>query len=154
MGRRVSDPTSALPGLSGPVAITLGYLGAYYASIVNVLRVKRTLQREYEARGETFDRYATADKRMLAADRVQLNTLEHMPPFLTLLWLDATLVSALHASVLGGAYLASRLVYPLMVGKTLGAGAPAHIGRVTFVGYAALGLLAIDLAWALVRAWL
>lgn len=147
----MNDPTS-IREYAGPVAVTLGYLTSYYLSIGNVLRVKGALQREYRARGETFDRYATPDKRMLAADRVQLNTLEHMPPFLALLWLDAALVSALHATVLGGAYLASRLAYPLMVGRQLGTGAPRHIFRVTGVGYAALGLLAADLVRALVRA--
>lgn len=138
--------------LAGPVAVTLSYLVVYYLTIVNVLRVKKGLSAEYRARGETFDRYATPDKRMLAADRIQLNTLEHMPPFLALLWIDATLVSAAHASVLGAAYLLSRCLFPFMVGRQLGQGAPDGIMRVTGIGYGALALLAGDVIWACVGA--
>ncbi|MBK7864235.1 MAG: MAPEG family protein [Archangiaceae bacterium] len=138
--------------LAGPLAVTLGYVVVYYLSMMNVLRVKTALSREYQARGETFDRYATHDKRMLAADRVQLNTLEHMPPFLVLLWLDATLASAPHASVLGGVYLLTRCIYPFMVGRALGGEAPRGIGRVIGISYLMLALFAVDLVVALVRA--
>jgi hypothetical protein len=137
--------------LAGPVAVTLSFLAVYYLTIVNVLRVKKALAAEYQARGEAFDRYATLDTRMRAADRIQLNTLEHMPPFLVLLWLDATLVSAAHASVIGAVYLLSRCAYPFMVGRQLGAGAPRGIVRVTGIGYAALAVLAADVTWACVR---
>src|SRR5215510_6802341 len=63
------------------------YFALYYALNVHVLRTKRRLRREYRARGEEFDRYYTQDRRMLTADRCLLNMLEHMPPFVCLLWL-------------------------------------------------------------------
>lgn len=138
------------PSLAAPAAVTLGYLLVYYLTILNVLRVKSAIAAELNARGESFDRYATPDPRMRAADRIQLNTLEHMPPFLTLLWLDAGFAGAAHATALGGVYLATRCLYPFMVGTTLGGSAPKGIGRVTTIGYVTLALLAGDVVRALV----
>ncbi len=98
---------------AGPVWVTLGLVLYYYASILNVLRVKNRLGREYRARNETFDRYLSNDRQMLTADRVQLNTLEQMPPFLILLWLDASLVNPQHATIAGVIYLTARFVLPV-----------------------------------------
>ena len=67
--------------------VTFAYLILYYAFMLNVLRVKLKVAASCKARGEKFDRYQNNDPILRAADRIQLNTLEHMPPFLILLWL-------------------------------------------------------------------
>lgn len=136
---------------AGPLLVTLGYLLVYYAAITNVLRVKTRLHREGAARGEPFDRYATSDRRMLAADRVQLNMLEHMPPFLVLLWLVAAFGNTLHATVGGSLYLATRIAYPLVLGGNVGRDAPRRVMPLTFTGYAVLAAFAVELAWV---AWM
>ena len=136
---------------AGPLLISLGYILFYYLTIVNVSRVKTRLRREAKERGERFDRYNTPDKRMLAADRVQLNTLEHMPPFLALLWLDATLVNVHHATAAGGVYLASRMLYPFVLGRQIGSDAPRRVMPLTFTGYTVLGFLWVDLLHTYIR---
>ena len=147
MSYRPALPTIRI--FAGPLLVTLGYFAFYYGALVNILRVKRTLRRELAARGERFDRYATPDKRMLAADRVQLNTLEHMPPFLTLLWLDAVLVSPTHAAIGGSVYLATRCLYPFVLGSRVGGDAPRRVIPLTFTGYVTLACLSADLVRAL-----
>ena len=49
---------------------------------------------------------------LLAADRVQLNTLEHMPPFLVALWMLAATTSADQAAFWGWLYVGLRALYP------------------------------------------
>lgn len=136
---------------SGPVAVTLAYVTLYYLFQINVLRVKTAQQKAYEARGEKFDRYFGEDREMLAADRVQLNTLEHMPPFLVLLWLNAVFVSPFSASVAGAIYVAARALYPFLLGGRLGRGAPAIIMASTGFGYAVLVWYAGALIWAMTQ---
>ena len=75
----------------GPLLVTVAYVVIYYLLVANQLRVKRRLKREYQARGEKFDRYFNTDRELLAADRYVGNMLEHMPPFLALLWLGRAL---------------------------------------------------------------
>ena len=94
--------------MAGPAWITAALLLIYYGSMLNLLRVKRKLHQSYRARGERFDRYFGQDREMLAADRVQLNTLEHMTPFLAALWLHAFWVSPRSASWAGALYPVSR----------------------------------------------
>ncbi len=137
---------------TGPVAVTLAYVTLYYAFQINVLRVKTAQKKAYEARGEKFDRYYTQDREMLAADRVQLNTLEHMGPFLVLLWLNAIYVSPFSATVAGGVYVAARALYPFLMGERLGRGVPAIITVSTGLGYAVITWYAGALIWALVQA--
>lgn len=134
---------------SGPLIVTLAYVGLYYGFIVNILRVKRALAAAHAARGEKFDRYFDQDREMLAADRLQLNTLEHMPPFLVLLWLNAVFVSPLSATVAGAAYVVGRAYYPLVLGRRLGRGVRSSIMLSTGVGYAVLVYLSGALVWAL-----
>ncbi len=136
---------------TGPIAVTLAYILVYYAFMIWQLRVKARLPAEYKARGETFDRYFTQDREMLAADRTLLNTLEHMPPFLALLWLDAVFVSPLFATVLGAVYVVARAIYPLAMGKSLGHRVGASIYVSTGPGYLVLIVLAGALGWALVQ---
>jgi uncharacterized membrane protein YecN with MAPEG domain len=133
----------------GPTWITLAYVALYYALQVQVLRVKGRLRRAYADRGEKFDRYFGQDREMLAADRVQLNTLEHMPVFLALLWLAAYSVGAQEATIAGAIYLATRIAYPFVLGGRLGRGVPNRIMGVTFTGYGVLAWLAVRIGMSL-----
>ena len=122
----------------GPLLVTMAYVVLYYVLVGNQLRVKRRLKRDYQERGEKFDRYFNTDREMLAADRYVGNMLEHMPPFLALLWLNAIFVGPRNASVAGAAYVACRVLYPFLMGRRLGRGIPTRILFATFVGYAVL----------------
>jgi hypothetical protein len=128
--------------------VTVAYVLVYYAMIVNGLRVRTKLRRAYRARGETFDRYFGADREMLAADRYVGNMLEHMPPFLLLLWLNAIFVDPRGASWVGAVYLGSRLLYPFMMGSRLGKGVPSRILFATVIGYLVLAYFALRLVVA------
>jgi len=132
---------------TGPLAVTLAYFLVYYAFQINVLRVKSARKKEHAERGEKFDRYFNEDRELLAADRVQLNTLEHMPPFLALLWLNAIFVGPFGATVAGGLYVAARAIYPFLVGGRLGRGVGAKVTISTGTGYAVLIYFAGALAF-------
>ncbi|MEM6929497.1 MAG: MAPEG family protein, partial [Myxococcota bacterium] len=80
----------------------------------------------------------------------QLNTLEHMPPFLALLWLHAAFVSPGSATVAGGVYLASRVAHPLVMGSRLGRGVKLAILYATVPGYLVLAYLLGGLVTVLV----
>lgn len=127
---------------AGPAWVTLAYFSVYYAFITRGLIVKLRLSREYEARGEKFDRYFSQDREMLASDRIQLNMLEHMPVFLVLLWLQAAIVSSGEATVLGALYIATRVAYPFLVGNRMGRNIPLRLLFATFGGYIILVVMA------------
>ncbi len=135
----------------GPAWVTLAYVGLYYLFMTNVLRTKVRVGQEYQQRGETFDRYNSRDREMLAADRIQLNMLEHMPAFLLLLWLHAVIVDIDEATIAGGIYVAFRAVYPVVLGKRLGRAVPKRLLFVTFGGYAVLAFLAARIAMKLLE---
>src|SRR3954462_6654739 len=120
---------------AGPLLVTVAYLVVYFLLFGNQLRVRTRLRRAYRARGESFDRYFNTDREMLAADRYVGNMLEHMPPFLLLLWLNAVFVGPHGASFAGGTYVVSRLIYPLLLGRQLGRGVPTRILFATLIGY-------------------
>lgn len=141
-----------LPTQTGPLLVTLAYLLVYYAIVVNVGRTKIRLAREYAKRGEKFDRYFGQDREMLAADRFQLNQLEHMPPFLILLWLVAVFVSPMFASVGGCIYVLTRALYPFMMGSRLGRGVKGSILVATLPSYLVLLSFMGALVWATVAA--
>jgi len=134
---------------AGPLAVTLSYVGLYYGFIIYILVVKQRLIKAHKARGEKFDRYFNQDRELLAADRLQLNTLEHMPPFLALMWLHAAFVGVSGATIGGVVYLGSRAVYPLMLGKRLGRGVQARVMLATFTGYGVTAYFMIVLGLAL-----
>jgi hypothetical protein len=134
--------TSDIQSYAGPIAVTLAYVLLYYVFQLLILRAKTRLQAEYKARGEKFDRYFGQDREMLAADRVQLNTLEHMGPFLVLLWLNAVFVGPTGTTIAGGIYVAARAVYPLLMGRRLGRGIKSQIMISTGAGYAVLAYFA------------
>jgi len=122
----------------GPALVTVAYVALYYVLQTYSLRLKFRLAKEYRARGERFDRYFGQDREMLAADRYQLNTLEHMPPFLILLWLHAVFVSPVGATIAGAIYVMSRVAYPFVLGRRVGGGPPMRVFPVTFTGYGVL----------------
>ncbi|HEY8922753.1 MAG TPA: MAPEG family protein [Polyangia bacterium] len=143
-------PATELPVMSarafgGPLLVTVAYVVVYYLMITHQVVVKTRLRRAYRARGETFDRYLGGDREMLAADRVVGNMLEHMPAFLVLLWLNAIFVGPRGAALAGAAYVLSRLVYPLIMGRRLGKGVPPRIMFVTVIGYVVLAYFAVRL---------
>ena len=136
---------------TGPVLVTVVYFAVYYALHLHVLRTKRRLRSEYRANGEEFDRYFSRDRRMLAADRCVLNMLEHMSPFVCLLWLHAAFVSPLSATVAGSSYVATRAAYPLLLGPSMGTQLPSRLLVATYGGYGVLLYLAAALCVAACR---
>lgn len=136
---------------AGPIAITLALMGLYYGFMVSAARVKMRLTRSYAARGEKFDRYFSQDREMLAADRIQLNLLEHMPPFLVLLWCNAVFVGTQSATVAGAIYVLARLAYPFLMGNRLGRSIQAKVLIATVPGYGVMLWLLGALLWALLR---
>ena len=134
-----------------PILVTVAYVLVYYATTVNVALVKGKLFRDYQAKGEKFDRYRTPEPRMLAADRIQLNMLEHMPTFLVLFWLTAVFASPQRASFYGGLYVASRLAYPLVMGSQLGRNVPKRILLATGIGYLVVAAFVVELVGVTLR---
>ncbi len=130
---------------AAPLLVTVAYIVWYYLIITHQVRVRTRLRHAYRARGDTFDRYAGGDREMLAADRYVGNTLEHMPPFLVLLWLNAIFVDPLSASLAGAAYVGSRVLYPFMMGQRLGRGVPSRILYATLAGYAVIAYFVVRL---------
>ena len=72
---------------------------------------------------------------MLTADRCVLNTLEHMPPFVTLLWLHVFFVGSLGATIAGSAYVVTRIAYPFLLGSSVGTHLPNRLLVSTYAGY-------------------
>lgn len=137
---------------AGPLLVTVAYVLVYYLLVSNQTRVKTRLRRAYRARGETFDRYFNTDRQMLAADRYVGNMLEHMPPFLALLWLNAIFVGPRAASFAGAANVLARLVYPFLMGTRLGRGVPTRILLATVVGYVVTAYFTVRLVVAVILA--
>ena len=125
------------------VGVTLAYFLVYYAFMGNVLRVKLKVAKACREKNEKFFRYSNQYPELLAADRIQLNMLEHMGPFLALLWMQALLVSVSSAALLGAAYVGIRSTYPLFMGPTLGKNIPMRLLFNTFSGYAILGAFVV-----------
>ena len=128
--------------------VTLVYLSLYYVFLLYGLRVKVKVLGECRERGERFDRYKGDYPELRAADRMQLNTLEHMPPFLVLLWLHALVVGPETSAMLGWVYVALRASYPFFLGRRLGRNIPARLLLNTFSGYAVLTALMV---WTLME---
>lgn len=122
--------------------VTLVYVGVYYAFLVNVLRVKVRIVQACKSQGIRFDRYSSVDPQLRAADRVQLNTLEHMPTFLTLLWLHAAVIDPSQAADFGWIYVALRILYPFFLGAELGENIRRRVLLNTFSGYLILVTMA------------
>ena len=123
----------------GPVVwVTLVYVLVYYALMVNGMVVKLRVANQCKEAGEPFLRYTGRYPEVLAADRAQLNTLEHMPPFLALMWLHAFIVSPDSAAVLGACYVVVRITYPFFLGTRLNRSFPKRVFINTFSGYLVL----------------
>ena len=129
----------------GPLFVTIGYFILYFIFILNILRVRLRLHKEFRAKGEKFDRYFSQSREMLAADRIQLNMLEHMPFFLTLMWLNAVFVSIEVSTALGAIYTLSRAAYPFLLKGRLGRDIPRRLLLSTFTGYAITFYFALSL---------
>ncbi len=130
---------------AGPIVVTVVYTLVYYALQIRGMRTKSRLVREYQSRGEKFDRYFGQDREMLASDRAQLNMLEHMPVFLVLLWLNAVFVGPLGATIAGGIYLVARAAYPILMGGRLGRGIRVGLLAATVPGYLVIVYLSVRL---------
>ena len=130
---------------AGPIVVTVVYTLVYYATQIRGMRTKSRLVREYQSRGEKFDRYFGQDRKMLASDRAQLNMLEHMPVFLALLWLNAAFVGPLGATVAGGIYVAARIAYPILMGQRMGRGIRVSLLAATVPGYLVIGYFSVRL---------
>ena len=117
------------------IVVTLAYILLYYLFLLNVLRAKILVVRQCRERGEQFNRYENDYPELKAADRVQLNMLEHMPTFLVALWLQGFFVSVVSATWLGGIYVFIRATYPLFLGKSLERNIPMRLLINTFSGY-------------------
>lgn len=135
--------------LAGPAWVTLACVLVYYGFMVGVARTKTRLMGVYKERGEKFDRYFGEDREMLAADRTQLNMLEHMPVFLVLLWMHAVFGSPTEATWAGAVYVASRAAYPFVLGNRLGRGIPTRILLVTVTGYLVILFFVVRIVMAL-----
>ena len=122
--------------------VTLTYIGLYYAFLAHGLVVKRRVAQQCRDAGQRYDRYRSQHPELLAADRVQLNTLEHMPPFLVLLWGQSLIVSPSSAAILGAMYVAIRATYPFFLGRALHGNFPRRVLFNTFSGYGVLIALA------------
>ena len=120
----------------GPICVTLAYFGLWYGLLLGLQRgTKYRLKAEYAERGETFDRYFGQDRRMLAVDRAVGNTQEQMVPFVVGLWLHAVFVSPTVATALGGAYVALRALYPMLLGRRLAGTQSKRVFAVTGPAY-------------------
>ncbi len=135
---------------AGPIWVTFAYCVLYYAFVGNAARVKKSLAREHAARGEPFDRYFTTNRDMLAADRLQLNTLEQMGPFLVLLWVNAAFVGTTSATVGGLIYVLARAAYPLFLSARITRDVPGRLLVVTLPGYLVIAWFAFSSLWATV----
>ena len=119
----------------GPVLVTISYFLVYYFFIYLILKTRIKLHSTYKKEGKKFDRYFSQDRKMLLADRTQLNMLEHAPAFLSLMWIYAIFVSTNLATIMGSFYVATRSLYPFVMGKKIGRDIPKRILFVTFSNY-------------------
>ena len=130
--------------------VTLAYVALYYVFMGNVARVKMKVMRRCVESGERFERYIGNYPDLRAADRIQLNMLEHMPPFLVLLWLQAVVVSPESASVMGVVYVMIRALYPMFMGSQLKSNIPVRLMINTFASYGVLGAMGVWIVLGLV----
>lgn len=145
------NPPLGIGPFHGPVLVTAAYLILWYALLFGLQsRTKYALKAEYAARGEAFDRYFGQDRRMLAADRVVINTQEQMVPFLTSMWLHAAFVSPDAAARLGAIYMLLRAAYPLLMGSNLANTQSKRVFLATGPSY----LIVLYLLGTTVLAWL
>ena len=144
----VAEAGISLEVIAGPVWVTIAYLLLYYAFIGNVARVKVLLIAEAKRNGTKFDRYFGRYPRLLAADRIQLNTLEQMPVFLAALWLHAFVVGPDSATFAGALYVVLRGLYPLLLGLRLGRNMPLRLLLATFPAYGVIGYLLVRAGFA------
>ncbi|WP_372693845.1 MAPEG family protein [Immundisolibacter sp.] len=150
-GEQKMQPSVEIGPLSGPLLVTVAYLGFWYYLLVGLQRkTKYRLFKEYTADGRQFDRYFGQDPQMLAADRAVINTQEQMVPFLTAFWMYALFVSPRVATVLGMAYIALRFFYPRLLGKALFRMQPRRVYFVTVPSYALIFYMLGATVWQVI----
>jgi hypothetical protein len=130
---------------SAVIWVTILYIILYYLLMVYGLVVKMKILKRCKAEGVVFDRYSQQYPELFASDRMQLNTLEHMPPFLVLMWLNALVVGPHSATILGSIYLVLRILYPFFMGYKLKNLVPLRLFINTFSGYAVLLIMVIGI---------
>ena len=133
---------------SGVIWVTLLMVAVYYAIMTYGMVVKLRLVKRCKEAGQRFDRYGGQYPELLASDRMQLNTLEHLPLFLTLLWLNALCVGAQSATLWGGLYVLLRALYPFFLGARLRA-LPSRIFLITAPSYLVLLVLGVQVGISL-----
>ena len=134
---------------AGVVGVSMATVVLYHVFLIRLLVVKVRVQRAHAARGEKFDRYQSRSPELLAADRGQLNMLEHMPTFFIALWTNAWVVSADGAAIAGGIWLLARAAYPFLLGRGLGRNIPLRVLLATFTGYGVITYLVGSVVWVL-----
>lgn len=135
--------------LTGPVLVTIIYFLMWYYLLFKIqVGTKFRLIKEYQNEGKVFDRYFSRDKQMLTADRVVINTLEQMVPFIAALWLHAIFVSPIGASWCGGVYIALRLLYPKLLADKIINAQSNKIKFVTLPCYLIIFYLLGSTAWS------
>ena len=134
--------TTIAPEFTPVIWVTLIYVLVYYGFMILGLQVKLKIMKQCKSEGKVFDRYSQRYPELLAADRVQLNTLEHMPPFLILMWMQAFTDSPHRAAILGGIYVLLRILYPFFMGSKLKGYVPKRLFLNTFAAYGVLVTMA------------
>jgi len=97
---------------AGPVRIVLLMVIAFVIAIVNQVRAKVKIIKEYRARKEIFVRWANADSRMVTADRVVGNLVEWGFVFWPLFIANVFLFGPEGTHILAGyVYAVARFLY-------------------------------------------
>ena len=106
--------------MRGPALVTCAYFVVYYAFIFLQLKTRSAAAERARAagisiaKGKTFATDVSDDAGARMGERTLLNTLEQMGPFLCALWMCAAFVSAEVATILGGAAVCFRALFPVL----------------------------------------
>ena len=126
------------PGMIWIGWITIAAVILYIATAIQVARARNRHRIEAPA--------MTGNPDFERVVRVQANTLEHLVPFLAMLWLCAVFWAPLPAALLGVVWLFGRGVYAVGYYRTAEG---RHAGFI--IGMVALLLLMIGAAYGLIR---
>ena len=134
------DAGLSLNAMRGVVLVTIGWVGCFFSAMGAQIRVKQQHRDDEDA--------------MFLAERAMMNSLEHAIPSLMIIWLAGIYCNSMLAAVLGGIYVAGRLLYPIFYGWY------GHFTMLvefaTHLGYFAIGSLYISLIGNIVfgESWL
>ncbi|MDA8793703.1 MAPEG family protein [Bacteriovoracaceae bacterium] len=133
--------------LKGPILVTIFYVCFWYFLLILQIKTKFRLIKKYKKDGKRFDRYFGQDGEMLASDRVVINAQEQMVPFIISLWLCALFSSPVTATWCGSIYIGLRLLYPILLGKTLSHLVNPRVFFVTFPSYVLIFYMLGKVTW-------